>query len=352
MDKQTFRNRHKRIRDGFSRLGADCLVVTKPANVTYVTGFTGDDSWAIVTARKAIRITDSRYTEQARQQCPLCKVVRRNNAIAQAAAKLLKETNLAAVEKTTSLADFEGLKRNCSCRLKPAADIIESVRRIKDKAEITAIRSAAKIARRAFDETLKRIKPGLSESEVAGIIDFQIRKLGANIAFETIVAFGPHASRPHHQPTDRILHVNDTVLIDFGVRYKSYCCDLTRCFYLGGASSLYKKIYAAVENARNAALKLVSDGVEIRKVDAAAKKVIKNAGLPVYGHGTGHGLGLEVHELPVVSGKIKGNLLAGDVITIEPAVYVPGRLGVRIEDDFLVTEDGYVALSEAPKSLS
>jgi Xaa-Pro aminopeptidase len=350
MDNYTFRNRLKRIRNGISRSGADCLIVTKPANVTYATGFTGDDSWAIVSQKKVILVTDSRYTEQAAQQCPLCRIVRRNNAMTEAVAKLLKHQGgikLAAVEKTTSVADFEGLKRRLSCRLRTAEGIIESVRRRKDKCEIAAIRAAAKIARRAFEETIKRIKPGLSENEVAGIIDFQIRKFGGKNSFETIAAFGPNAARPHHQPTAKKLHVNDTVLIDFGVRYNGYCCDLTRCFPLGRVHPLYKKAFAAVENARDAALKLVRAGVEVGQVDASAKKVIKNAGLPVYGHGTGHGLGLEVHELPPVSDKVKGNLQAGDVITIEPAVYITGRFGVRIEDDFLVTENGYVALSQA-----
>jgi Xaa-Pro aminopeptidase len=144
----------------------------------------------------------------------------------------------------------------------------------------------------------------------------------------------------------RKLRKNDTVLIDFGVRHNGYCCDITRCFAVGKPAGFFNKVYAAVNEARAAALAIIGAGVEIKRVDAAAKAVIRKYGLPVYGHGTGHGLGLEVHEMPSVSAKSEGKLQASDVITIEPAVYIPGRLGVRIEDDVLVTEDGCVVLSE------
>jgi Xaa-Pro aminopeptidase len=176
-------------------------------------------------------------------------------------------------------------------------------------------------------------------------VDFEIRKAGGNNSYETIVAFGPNASRPHHQPTSRKLRKNDTVLIDFGVRLNGYCCDLTRCFPVGKPSRLYEKVYAAVKLAQAAAIRMVKAGVEISQVDTAAKEIIKKANLPVYGHGTGHGLGLEVHETPLVSSRAKGKLHAGDVITIEPGVYIPGRLGVRIEDDILVANDGCVVLT-------
>jgi Xaa-Pro aminopeptidase len=369
MDSYILKGRLKRIRDSISpasapaavlrqqdagasrggrRLKADCLIVTKPANVTYITGFTGSDSWAIVSPKAIYLITDGRYTEQAADQCQSCRIIERKDTMVKAVAGLLRNRRgikAAAVEKSTSVAEFEGLKRHLPCRLKAAGGIIESVRRAKDAGEIEAICAAAKIARRAFEGMLGRIRPGLSENEVAGIVDFQIRKFGGKNCFETIVAFGANAARPHHQPTSRKLRTNDTVLIDFGVRHTGYCCDLTRCFAVGRSGGLYRKVYAAVKNAQVAALKVVKAGVEIRRVDAAAREVIRRNGLPVYGHGTGHGLGLEVHELPGVSDRAEGTLQAGDVITIEPAVYIPGKLGVRIEDDILVTKDGYIVLS-------
>jgi Xaa-Pro aminopeptidase len=348
MDKHTYKTRIKVVRAGIDRLKADCLIATKPANVTYLTGFTGNDSWAVVLPGAVVLVTDSRYTEQAAAQCRTCRIVERKETMAKAIAELLRNRRgikTAAVEKSTSLAVFESLRKHLPCRLKGAEGIVESARRKKDNSEVSAIRAAAKIAARAFERVLRQVKPGLTENELAGIVDFEIRKAGGNSSFETIVAFGPNASRPHHQPTSRKLRKNDTVLIDFGVRLNGYCCDLTRCFTVGTAGGLYTRVYAAVKQAHAAALKMVKDGVEISSVDAAAKEIIKKAGLPVYGHGTGHGLGLEVHELPVVSNRTKGTLRVGDVITIEPAVYIPGRLGVRIEDDILIANDGGVVLT-------
>ncbi len=332
---------------------ADCIIAVTPPNVTYLTGFTGQDCWAIVLPRAVALITDSRYTEQAADQCRFCKIVERTAAMGNTVAELLRKQRgikTAAVEKTISLANFLSLKKNMSCRLKAVEGVVESARRKKDKVEVAAVRAAAKIAARAFQLALQQVKPGLTENILAGIVDFEIRKAGGTNSFETIVAFGSNASRPHHQPTSRKLRKNDTVLIDFGVRLDGYCCDLTRCFSVGTPRGLYDKVYAVVKQAQAAAIKMVKAGVEISQVDTAAREIIKKADLPVYGHGTGHGLGLDVHELPAISGKAKGKLQAGDVITIEPGVYIPRRLGVRIEDDILVTKDGCILLTaDCPK---
>jgi len=268
--------------------------------------------------------------------------------MAEAVAKLikkLKSVKTVALEKSASLADFDALKKDIKGRLKTTANIIESVRSTKEADEVAAIRTAGRIAAQALKQTLRYIKPKITENELAGRLDFQIRKLGARNSFETIVAFGSNASCPHHQPSSRKLKKNDTILIDFGVRYKNYCCDLTRCFAVGRATDLYKKVYDAVKEAQAAAIKMIKPGVEISQVDAAAREVIGKCDLPVYGHGTGHGLGLEVHEEPVISAEGKGKLQAGMVFTIEPGVYIPGKLGVRIEDDILVTEAGCNILS-------
>jgi Xaa-Pro aminopeptidase len=348
MDKHAYKTRIKGIRAAISRTGADCLIAAKPANVTWLTGFSGEDSWAIVLPRAVVLVTDSRYTEQAVTQCPFCKIVERTAAMADSVAELLRKQRgikTAAVEKSISLAGFLSLKKNLSCRLKAAESIVESARRKKDPVEVAAVRAAAKIAAIVFKRILRQVKPGLTENVLAGIVDFEIRKAGGTNSFETIVAFGPNASRPHHQPASRKLRKNDTVLIDFGVRLAGYCCDLTRCFSVGAPRGFYNKVYAVVKQAQAAAIRMVKAGVEISQVDAAAREIIKKAGLPVYGHGTGHGIGLEVHELPAVSGKVKGKLQAGDLITIEPGVYIPGRLGVRIEDDILVTKDGCLVLT-------
>ncbi|OHB61059.1 MAG: hypothetical protein A2168_08480 [Planctomycetes bacterium RBG_13_50_24] len=319
------------------------LLVTKPANVTYMTGFLGDDSWAAIAKGRVYLLTDSRYTEQAQKECPSCKIIDRAGPMADAVAglvKKLKSIRTVAVEDSVSLADFEQLKQVLKARLRTTAGIIENVRSIKDESEIAAIKSAAAISTKALEQILPHIKPGVTESELAGMLDFQIRKLEARSSFDTIVAFGPNGSRPHHQPGKRKLRKKDAVLIDFGARYKGYCSDITRCFVIGGMTAFYKKVYDVVEQAQATAIKTIKPGVKITQVDAAAREVIDKAGLPVYGHGTGHGFGLEIHESPFLKPDGKGKLKAGQVITIEPGIYIPGKLGIRIEDDILVTETG------------
>jgi Xaa-Pro aminopeptidase len=196
------------------------------------------------------------------------------------------------------------------------------------------------------------MKTGVTESELAGRLDFEIRKLGATNSFDTIVAFGPNASRPHHQPSERKLKKRDTVLIDVGARYKGYCSDITRSLAVGKPSRLFERAYDAVQQAQTAAIKMIKAGAKIQQIDAAAREAISKYDLPVYGHGTGHGFGLEIHESPFLKADGKGKLKAGEVITIEPGVYIPGKLGVRIEDDVLVTNTGYKILTHScPQTL-
>jgi len=348
MSKEAIRKRLKTIRRAMDKAKMRCLVVTSPANVTYVTGFMGEDSWAVIAAGRVYLLTDSRYTEQAARECHNCRIIDRAGSMAGAIAALIKKLKpirTVAVEESTSVADFERLKKAVRARLKTAANIIETARSIKDRDEIAAVKASALIAARALELTLPHIKPGLTENELAGMLDFQIRKLDARNSFETIVAFGPNASRPHHQPGKRRLKGKDTVLIDFGAKYKGYCSDITRCFAVGGMTAFYRKVYDVVEQAQAAAIRTIRAGVKMTRVDTAARKVIAESGLPVYGHGTGHGFGLEIHESPFLKADGKGTLEAGQVITIEPGVYIPGRLGVRIEDDILVTESGHKILT-------
>ncbi len=350
MNDKIIKNRIKAIRRDLKKKRINCLIVTRPANVTYTTGFSGDYSWAVITAKVVYLLTDSRYVEHAEKECPRCRIIQRTRSLPETVSKLLqrlKSIQAVAVEKSTSLAVYEALKKNVNVRLNAVANIVEQVRTIKDTGEIAAIGTAAQIAGKALKRTRRYIKPGVTENELAGTLDFQIRKFDAKTSFETIVAFGPNASRPHHQPGARKLKKNDTVLIDFGVRYKNYCCDLTRCFVVGRATAFYKEVYNAVQEAQAAAIKMVKPGAKISEVDAAARQVISKYDLPVYGHGTGHGLGLEVHEEPVIDEKSKGRLEAGMVFTIEPGVYIPGKLGVRIEDDVLVTKNGSSILTRS-----
>ena len=351
MNGSAIKKRIKAICRRLNKRKISCLVLTKPANVTYATGFSGEDSWAVIAKGRVYLLTDSRYTEQAQGECPHCTIIQRTAPLPEALAKLvkkLKSIRAVTAEAFTSLGDFGQLRRVIKGRLKSAANIIETLRSIKDGSEVAAIKAAASIAAKALERALPHIRPGITENELAGMLDFQTRKLGATSSFETIVAFGPNASRPHHKPTTKKLNRKDTILIDFGAKYKGYCSDITRCFVFGspaGGTTFYKKVYDAVEQAQAAAIKMVKAGANLVHVDAAAREVIRKADLPVYGHGTGHGFGLEIHELPFLKPEAKGKLKAGQIITVEPGIYIPGRVGVRIEDDILVTESGCEVLT-------
>lgn len=343
MNRQIIAKRTTAIRRELKRRRISCLIVAKSANVTYATGFMGDDSWAAITPARTYLLTDSRYTEQAGKECPSSGIVERTGSMAQAVSMLiakLKSVRTITVENSVSLADFGLLEKQLKRRPRSVGGVIEGIRGSKHSSEIAAIKASGAIAAKVLQRTLPHIKGGITEIELAGLLDLHIRKAGATNSFDTIVAFGPNASRPHHQPGRRKLKKNDTVLIDFGAKYKGYCSDITRCFVLGEPSALYRKVFNVVERAQAAAIKAMAPGVKLAAVDSAARDVIRQASLPVYGHGTGHGLGLEIHEQPFLKPDAKGTLKPGQVITIEPGIYIPGKLGVRIEDDVLVTDTG------------
>lgn len=345
MDTENQKQRVGTVRARLRKQGLDGLVLTKPENVTYLTGFAGGDSWAVVTRAELILLTDSRYIEQAQKECVNTRIVQRAGAepIARAGGTLLgklKSVKTAGVEKSVSVGMYEVLKKNAGIALKPVAGIVEEPRSIKDRTETAAIRTAVSIAAKAFGEILQQIEPGITENELAGILDLEMRRFGGRNAFETIVAFGPNGSRPHHRPTQRKLKARDTVLIDFGALYQGYHSDLTRSFAFGSPTAEYRAAYMVVERAQAAAIATARAGVPLAKVDAAARAVIRESGLPVYGHGSGHGIGLEIHEDPFLKETATDVLRAGQILTIEPGVYIPGKLGIRLEDDILITETG------------
>ena len=328
--------------------GLDALIITSPANVTYLTAFTGDDSWAFLTTRQLYLLTDSRYTTQAQKEGPLCKIVQRKKTIAEAAQNILsrsKSIEKVGIENTTAIATFDKLKKLLNAGIKKTDNIVESIRKCKDPEEIASVRTAAKIANTALQNIISNAKPGITENQLAALLDLQIRWLNSYPSFETIVAFGQNAARPHHRPGSGKLKKNDTILIDFGAIHNGYHSDLTRCFAIGKTGRFYAKVYKAVWEAQQAAIEAIRPGIPASAVDRAAKKVLGGYNLPLYGHGTGHGLGLQIHEAPFVSSAAKDKLEPGQIITIEPGIYLPGRFGIRLEDDILITETGAKILS-------
>ncbi|MBN2589779.1 MAG: aminopeptidase P family protein [Sedimentisphaerales bacterium] len=341
MNTEIIKSRVRAISRELKKSEIHCLIITKSANVTYVTGFLGEDSWTLIINGRSFLVTDSRYTEQAQNECPVCTIIERHEPMANAIANVIKKyksVEKISVENSTSIAEFGLIKKALKTKVNTVGGVIEKIRMSKDESEITATKKAAAIATKALANTLPNIKPGMTESEVAGMLDFEIRKLGSTNSFETIVAFGPNASIAHHQPTLRKLKKNDTILIDFGAKYKGYCSDITRCFIIGKPDTFYQRVYDVVEKAQQAAIRNVKAGITIKELDSIARDIINLSDLPVYGHGTGHGLGIEIHESPFLNPQAKGPLQVGQIITIEPGVYIPNVLGIRIEDDCLVTK--------------
>jgi Xaa-Pro aminopeptidase len=348
MNEKTIAARLALVRKSMGRNKLSWLILTNPANVTYLTGFMGEESWAVIGARRSYLLTDSRYIQESRRQCACCDIIERTEGMVKETSRLVGTRGAMGVDGAMMVVFYELMRKTFKGRVKRAGRIVEDLRQVKDAQEIRLIEKAAAIAWEALGESLV-LKAGMTESELAGRIEFEMRKSLAKPSFDTIVAFGANGSIPHHRPGPRRLKRDDMILIDFGVKWKGYCCDMTRCFAVGKASPLYQKAYDATLEAHMAAAEKARAGASVKELDEVARKVIMEKGLPPYGHGLGHGLGLEVHEGPSVSLKSDSALKAGQVITIEPGVYIPGKLGIRIENDYLITENGCKLLSGGPK---
>ena len=315
----------------------DGLILTKVENVRYLTSFSGHDSWVLVTAG----------------ECAGCRIVERRAAITKALAEQLDRAGKMrriGVENSVSTAVLGKVRqalRPLKTRIVPIDSPAEKLRRVKEEQEVGEIRRAARIAWECLEVCLKQLRTGMTEQAFAARLEYEMKMRGAKVGFETIAAFGPNGSRNHHQPSARKLRKTDSILIDFGASVNGYTCDITRSFGWGRAGREYQRAWETVYAAQQAAIARVRDGILAAHVDAAARRVIDQSGFPVYGHGTGHGLGLEVHEQPFLSAlDRKTRLKEGQVITIEPGIYLPGKFGIRIEDDVLVTKTGAKVLTK------
>lgn len=344
MDTKEFARRNTQVRKQLRQAGADALIVIGVENVRCLTGFRGHDSWVLVLPRSVVLVTDSRYTEQARTECVGCKIVQRKGGLAKEVDRILSSTKgLAqiAVEDSCSVGLLKTLRKDLHLPVKPVRGFVENVRIVKTEGEIKMIRKAGRIAFDAMTWALGQLKAGMTERQLTALYEFKLADYRAKIGFETIVCFGPNGSRNHHQPGERKLRKNDMILCDFGANYEGYISDITRSFAFGKATDKFRNVYRAVALAQKAAIETIRDGVKLIDADQAARKQIEAAGFPVYGHGTGHGLGLQVHESPYMSpNDKKGTFKSGYVMTVEPGIYLPGEFGIRLEDDVLVSAAG------------
>jgi Xaa-Pro aminopeptidase len=341
----------------------DALLVAKPCNVSYLTGFTGDSSFFLVTPTRGILISDDRYRTQIEQECPGLETHIRGHdkntyqAVGEVVTKLgLREVGIEAAGVT--LEEFERLNGLCpSATLIGKSGFVEKRRAIKDDTEVAAIRRAIRVAEQGFAALRATMRPTDTEKELGDLLDSYVRRAGGDgMAFPPIVGVGDRSALPHSTLSHRRLDESPFVLVDWGARAGLYHSDLTRVLWSPGGpprrsvESSLEKMYTVVLQAQTRAIAAVRPGVSVKDVDAAARGFIADSGYGDYfTHGLGHGIGLEVHEAPAVRSNSDDVLAAGMVLTIEPGIYLPGVAGVRIEDDILVTPDGAEILTSVPK---
>lgn len=342
----------------FLKSSQEAILIHSQDNRRFFTGFPSSDGFLLVTKAEAVLFVDSRYVEAAQKKacCSahlLTKVsteikeyIRENNII-----KIYTERNKISV----ATADF--LKTVfLPCRVTPSKKLektISEIRAVKTPDQVENIKIAQKIAENAFEHILTFIKPGVTEKQIALELDFYMLSHGAEaLSFETIAVTGAKTSMPHGVPDDTVVKSGDFVTMDFGAVYKGYHSDMTRTVAVGNISQEQRKIYEIVLSAQLAALALLKEGVPCKQADAAARDIIANAGYgECFGHGTGHGVGIEIHEEPNLSPRSEAVLKAGHIVTVEPGIYLPGKFGVRIEDMALITEVGCENLTHSPKEL-
>lgn len=331
----------------------DGLLVTDLVNVSYLTGFGGTNGACICAADHRTFLTDFRYTERAEAEVQGWEIVTvaddwLGGIAARLSGKVGFEDHHMAVRSLKRLEDKlpEGVS------LEGAAGTVEKLRRVKDDAELAAIAAAAELADEIWRWSLERGLAGRTELDVARAAEARMRELGAEPSFPTIVAAGPNGALPHAEPGERVIGRGELVVFDMGAKLDGYCSDGTRTFATGEPGEAARAVYETVRGAQEAALGAVTAGVKAEDVDGVARELIAAAGHGErFGHGLGHGVGIEVHEEPRVSPRSEDVLAAGEVVTIEPGIYLPGELGVRIEDLVVITSEGYRNLSGLPKAL-
>ncbi|HET7108771.1 MAG TPA: Xaa-Pro peptidase family protein [Candidatus Acidoferrum sp.] len=321
----------------------DCLLVTHPANWYYLTGFTGESGALVVSGDGATLLTDGRFTVQAKEETRGVRIELQQGGLYPSLGEFLRKNRFKRVGydgNQLTVTQWNTLRKALGASGKgfEATGLVERLRMRKDPQELAVMRKAAILAGEVLESALKLVKPGVRESELGAEIEYQMKQRGASGAsFETIVASGPRGALPHARPTAKKLRKNELVVLDLGVILGHYCSDMTRTVHVGRASRRVREWYRSVQEAQEAAVNAVQAGVTCGEVDAAARDVLKKNGMEqFFVHSTGHGLGLEVHEDPRVARGQTVRLEAGNVITIEPGVYVEGVGGIRIEDDVVV----------------
>jgi Xaa-Pro aminopeptidase len=352
-----FSARRRLVSDGLENRQLDAMLVSSPASVRYLTGFTGSNGVLLVMPGEAVFFTDPRYAIQSGQEVSCRTQVCRGPILPAVAAlagkKRVRRMGFERAHLSFDAFDTLRAKMPLSASLEPVVGWMEALRMLKSPAEIARIRKSVDVNSQAFEKAARRLRPGTREQDLAAEIEHAMRRLGAEKpSFETIVASGARSALPHAHPTGARLKLGQLLLIDMGAFVDGYASDMTRMLFLGRPGARVKRLYRAVLEAQLAAIDAVRPGVTTSHVDRQARHVLKKFGLDrAFVHSTGHGLGLEIHELPRIGRKDKTLLAAGMAITIEPGAYLEGFGGVRIEDTVVVTAGGCEVLTPTSKEL-
>ena len=341
-------SRLSRLTAQFKPLGIDALFVSDPVNIRYLTGYKAEDAWLLVSRKKVFYITDFRYLEHVRRSLRDVQVVQFKDSLFQTAADLAPKGTLGFEENHLTYQQFTRLSQCGKGRamLKPVSGAVEALRIIKDQEEVSLIRKAVALNLQGFRDIRSFIKPGVSEREIFFRLEGISRKRQAGFSFPPIVASGPNSAFPHARVTDRVLKAGEPLLLDFGLEQNGYKSDLTRMFFLGKMTHSFGKVLAIIKEAQEAAFRVIKPGVPAKAVDAAARNYLAGHALDKhFGHSLGHGVGLNIHEMPSLSTKSGVILAENMVITVEPGVYFSGKYGVRQEEMVLVTKNGCEVLS-------
>ncbi len=326
-------------------------------NVKYISGFTGSTAYLVITPEKRVLLTDDRYVDQAKEECPGFEIIRHERPYTKTLSKILQELNVIKLGYEVNGVTMDIYKiineSLAEVELIETENLVESLRAIKEAGEIKVIKHAARIAGEAFEYILDYFKPGVSEKDLALEFEFNMRKRGAdNLAFDLILVSGCRTTHQHGTPSEKKLNKGDFVVMDFGALYQGYCCDITRTFVIGKATAKQKHVYNTVKKAQQLALDLLKAGAKSQDVCKKSRMLIEDAGYGDYtGYGLGHGVGLEIHEEPYLRANSELILKSGHVVTVEPGIYIPGWGGVRIEDTIVIEENGCRILTPLSKEL-
>jgi len=351
-----FPARQERLRALMETHRIPLFLVTHRVNVRYLTGFTGSAGILLLGPRQGILWVDPRYALQAQEQAEGVEVIEEKKGILKGVASWFRKNGVreAAFEASNlTCAQFEQLRQQAGRRLclKPAGELIEDLRVVKDRDEIEAIRSAGRVTAEVFAEMLPHVRPGMVEQDLAAEIEYRMRRKGAEgAAFETIVASGLRSAYPHARPSSKALQESELVIFDLGAIVSGYAADMTRTVFLGEPDRRVRNLYGALVKAQGGALRAVQDTVPAGEIDSAARRILAKYRLARYfTHSTGHGVGLEIHERPRLGRGETTCLRSGSVVTVEPGVYLKGFGGIRVEDTVLVGSQGAEVLTPASK---